>query len=187
MVNAKKNNFTNLKKALKNIGGKGSMKNKLISFLGGSLSNYLTNLCCIYEGVKNALNNDKVVITGSAAVLLHAINSETEDKYKDLSTLKKLVSIPELEDNGNFSITSDFDFLIVQKDPNIYVHTVEIREFTYKRSQKEPGHSLNFRSEDSTCPPFDITVVPSVIYNEIKYNNKVFDVLNLSSLYNNYK
>ena len=110
-----KNNYTNLKKDLKNIGGKGSMKNKLITFFGGSLSNYLSNLCCVYEGIKSSLG-DKVVVTGSAAVLLHALNAETEENYNDLSTLENLVSIITLEDSGQFRITSILIFLLFKKN-----------------------------------------------------------------------
>ena len=50
-----------------------------------------------YKGVKNSLG-DKVVITGSAAVLLHALNAETEENYNELPTLEKLVSIVKLEE-----------------------------------------------------------------------------------------
>ena len=186
MVKEKKNNYTNLKKALKNIGGKGSMKNKLITFFGGSLSNYLSNLCCVYEGIKSSLGSDKVVITGSAAVLLHALNAETEENYNNLSTLENLVSIVRIEDSGQFRITSDFDFLIVQKEQNINKPAVIINEFEYKRVQGEPGRSLTFESNNSSCPPFDISVRTVVQYNEITYNSKSYSVQSLRSLYDTY-
>jgi hypothetical protein len=188
MVKEKKNNYTNLKKALKNIGGKQSMKNKLITFFGGSLSNYLLNFCCIYNGVKNAFG-DKVVITGSAAILLHAINILGLEELNKLEVLQELVSIVKLEDSGKFRIKSDFDFLIVQKEPNINLQKITINEFEYNRVQDEPGRSLTFKSDNETCPDIDISVKLQINYNEINYNGKIYNVHNLHSLleiYNEY-
>lgn len=184
MVNEKKNNFTNLKKALENMGGKRNLKKNLNVFFVNSLTNYLINLGYVYDSVKKVFG-EKVVIGGSTAILLHLL--EEKSRNFDLSKLnddelKKIVSVLNIEDKDSFRIKSNFNLLVIPNKENKSINKLSINVNNKNIEYNLKNNSRTFETKEKNCPLFDIEF--KTIINYKKINN--FDVNSLETLYDIY-